>query len=126
MAHLVKTLGARERRIYNIKKFLFLVFTISIGMIFSASVYADVISFTDNRIYWPNWGNNTTDDSQDSIGIPNFLGGTVTIQGSSLTSITFNYTGTITNGWGILQPGDLFIDVGANKTWDYIIRPSTK
>jgi len=85
---------------------------------------AAVINFTDNSWYWPGWQNNQSADNRDTIGIPNITGGNVVITDNGfLSSVTFSYTGNTTSGWTLLRPGDLFIDIGANKSWDYIIRP---
>jgi len=87
----------------------------------SASAYAEIVSFTDNHKYWDGWGNTTGDDNYDTIGIPNFKDGNATINNNKLTNLTFNrYSGT-SSYWGVLSPGDLFIDVGSNKTWDYVV-----
>ncbi len=94
-------------------------------LIFSAkTAKAQIISFTDNVNYWPGWANGTSDDSIEAIGIPNFTGGSATVTSGRLTDLTFNRqpTGWYTNlGWGRLSPGDLFIDLGANGNWDYVV-----
>jgi len=80
------------------------------------------LTFEDTRNYWPSWGNGSGDDSQDTIGDPDFTGETITVEGASLKQITFSFkeweSGTT---WGKLRPGDLFLDVDSNKSWDYVV-----
>lgn len=87
----------------------------------SVSAYAETISFSDTHRYWSGWGNGTSDDNSDTIGIPNFKDGQATVGSNRLNNLTFNrYAGT-SSYWGVLSPGDLFIDVGSNNTWDYVV-----
>ena len=83
---------------------------------------ADAISITfdDTAIIWPGWENGE-DDSIDEIGIPSFTGGTVDITGGDITSITFNQGTTSPSNWGVLSPGDLFIDTDGDDVWDYFV-----
>lgn len=79
------------------------------------------VPFTDTQNYWPGWNNNTGDDSKDSIGTPNFTDGTVEVSGGGyLTKITVNQNSS-PSSYGVLSPGDLFIDVNNNKIWDYVV-----
>jgi len=82
---------------------------------------AQTITFTDTVKYWPGWGNGTPDDTMDTIGIPNFTGGQAVVNNGLLTSLTFNRAAGSTSYWGVLSPGDLFIDLGANGNWDYVV-----
>jgi hypothetical protein len=103
----------------KITSVLGLIIVIMFAMVFNA--HAEIVSFTDNHKYWDGWGNGTSDDNSDTIGIPNFKDGQATITSNMLSNITFNrYAGT-SSYWGILSPGDLFIDVGSNDTWDYVV-----
>jgi hypothetical protein len=82
---------------------------------------AETIPFVDNCIFWPGWGNHTPDDGNDSIGIPNFTGGTAHIENGRLISLTVDRQSSSDALWGLLSPGDLFIDRGADTTWDYAV-----
>lgn len=93
-------------------------------LFFVNTAKAQTINFTDNNIYWPGWYNNTADDSIEHLGNPNFTGGSAIVTDNRLTNLTFNRKSTsiFTNlGWWVLSPGDLFIDVGGNHTWDYVV-----
>jgi hypothetical protein len=87
----------------------------------SVSAYAETISFSDTHRYWSGWENGTGDDSQDTIGIPNFTGGQATVTSNNLYNITFNRAAGTDSHWSVLSPGDLFIDFGSNNTWDYVV-----
>jgi hypothetical protein len=80
------------------------------------------LTFEDTRNYWPGWGNGSRDDSQDTIGDPDFTGGTITVEGAFLKQITFSFkeweSGTT---WGKLHPGDLFLDVDSDDQWEYVV-----
>ena len=84
------------------------------------NVQAQAIPFTDTVKYWPGWGNGTADDNKDTIGTPDFTGGTANIVNRQLNNLTFNRTSG-TSYYSILSPGDLFIDLGANGNWDYAV-----
>ncbi len=94
----------------------------------SVNANAETISFNDNSKYWSGWNNttnNTGDDSADVIGIPNFTDGKAKVGSDLLTNLTFNRQAVTPSYWWVLTPGDLFIDVGADKTWDYVVDLST-
>lgn len=105
----------RRNRIFG---FLVLSFTI----LYASSAKAQIITFNDTAIYWPGWFNSDTtpvvDDNLDVIGIPDFIGGQAIISGNKLTNLAFN-RGSKFNDF--LSPGDLFIDLGANGYWDYVV-----
>jgi hypothetical protein len=85
---------------------------------------ADTVSFGDTTTYWSGWGNGSTDDSRDTIGTPNFIGGTATIDSSgNLTGITVNQSSS-SSWYSLLAPGDLFINVNADldTEWDYVVK----
>jgi hypothetical protein len=84
------------------------------------------VEFGDTSIYWPGWQSpDGADNSKDTIGIPDFTGGSAEINSdSTLQMLTFNYRATDASElpwWSILRPGDLFIDTDADNEWDYLI-----
>ncbi|MFZ5994500.1 MAG: PEP-CTERM sorting domain-containing protein [Thermodesulfobacteriota bacterium] len=90
----------------------------------SSQAFAIEIPFSDTSYYWPTWENGTTDDTRDTIGIPNFTGGKVSISSNGhLENICFNYKAdNYLSIWNVLKPSDLFIDIGADNTWDYLVK----
>jgi hypothetical protein len=80
----------------------------------------EVFTFGDTQNYWPTWGNGTADNATDTIGSPNFTGGTVTVDGGYIKNITFSGTG-FSHYADVVNIGDLFIGVGADKNWDYVV-----
>lgn len=102
---------------------------IIIGMfIASVNANAESISFGDTHKYWDTWGNADNDvpwpgrdNDMDTIGIPNFIGGQATVASAQLTNLTFNRAVGTDSHWGVLSPGDLFIDIGNDKVWDYVV-----
>ena len=102
------------------KTILSLILLLSAFIFLVGSANASTVNFGDSTIYWPGQGNGTQQDNEDVIGIPNILGGSYTITGSVLQSITFQYSGGTTDLWNYLVPGDLFIDADANGRWDYV------
>lgn len=104
------------------KKYLMSICFIIIGIsLISASADANIINFDDTSKYWPGWGNGYSDDNQDVIGIPNFTGGQATVANTKLTNLTFDRAPGSSAYWGVLSPGDLFIDIGADQAWDYVV-----
>ena len=79
-----------------------------------------IVPFGDQSIYWPGWNNGSGDDSDDTIGVPNFTGGSAEFEGSYLTELIFTRESG-THLYDVLSPGDLFIDVGADNDWDYVV-----
>ena len=104
------------------KNKLSLVALIFAGLLLAAPVSAEMISFGDHSIYWP--GYPATDDlygpdnTREEIGGPHLAGGRVVFGPGGITSI-----GIMGNGYSGVLPGDLFIDFGANQTWDYVVAP---
>ena len=86
-----------------------------------ASAGATEISFGDNSNYWPGWDNGSGDDDIDHLGIPDFTGGTAEVVNHNLDSITFNQAVLLSSLWGVISPGDLFIDSNNDQTWDYVV-----
>jgi hypothetical protein len=88
-----------------------------------------VISFEDNTKYWPGWnygnqGFGLADDDLDVIGNPNFTGGTVEINDKGfLSKITIQQKSENNPWYGLLSPGDLFINSNARDkdSWDYMV-----
>lgn len=82
-------------------------------------------TFYDDSIYWPGWANNSpSDNGKDTIGDPNFTGGTVKIDELGyLTQITFSFAswGNTNNGWNKLEPGDLFLSIDNDTNWEYVV-----
>lgn len=84
---------------------------------------ADTLYFGDTAYYWPGFGAINDlygpDNARDSIGEPHLTGGRAeTIANGLLASI-----GIYGSGYGnnLIGPGDLFIDVEADQTWNYVI-----
>ena len=85
----------------------------------SSQAFGITINFSDTQWYWPGWHNGQPSDNTDHVGNPNFTTGAVTIGSTGyLEKITFNYTHFTDNR---LVPAGLFIDIGANNTWDYYV-----
>jgi len=90
----------------------------------SSQAFAIEIPFSDTSYYWPTWKNGTADDTKDTIGIPNLTGGKVSISSNGyLENICFNYKAdNYLSIWNVLKPSDLFIDIGADNTWNYLVK----
>ncbi len=119
------------------KKFMvFMVLMVGSALfLLQGSAQAKTFTFNDNTIYWayttnnsymPGWnsGNSwassdSSDNTRENIGspdFPNITAGRGEIDNGYLTSVSFFY------GKGnTLKSGDVFIDVGADNNWDYII-----
>jgi hypothetical protein len=83
-----------------------------------SQVLADSYTFGDNSITWAGW---TSSISTDTWGTPDFTGGTATTNaGGYLTNLTFNVSNN-SSLYGLLKPGDLFLDTNGDKKWDYIV-----
>ncbi|SMC22556.1 VPLPA-CTERM protein sorting domain-containing protein [Desulfacinum hydrothermale DSM 13146] len=86
------------------------------------------LTFGDNHISWPDrylpdQRNSINNDNIDTIGDPNFTGGTVIVNDNSqLTSIRFFFEewGSVPT-YNMLAPGDLFLDVDGDSQWDYVV-----
>lgn len=99
--------------------------------LFAIQVHASTITFGDTSIRWPGWGggvsprnHSLTDNSRDTIGSPYINGGSLSVTGSTLDAVSINYG--MYETYRSVTPGDLFIDVGANNDWDYVIDTSTR
>lgn len=101
-------------------KRIFKALAIGLMMVFLAgAAQAALVDFTDNVDYWPTWGNGTGDDSTDVIGAPDITDARATVENGFLTQIEFDYTLSS----GLIASGDLFIDVGSDLDWDYVLSP---
>jgi|GEM_PF-1063145 len=89
--------------------------------ILAGSSQALALTFGDTRNYWPGWGNGTSDDGLDTIGEPDFTGAEAATAGGYLQSITFFLADQTSTYWNILESGDLFLDFGADLSWDYVV-----
>ena len=101
------------------KKLCFFLYILALGVLLSApAANAYFITSGNDSIYWPGWQNNAGDDTKDTIGIPNFLGGVAEFNNGGLfTSPTFHVQATDVSYFRLLSPGDLFIDVA--YTFDF-------
>ncbi|ROQ91132.1 PEP-CTERM sorting domain-containing protein [Desulfosoma caldarium] len=93
------------------------------------------LPFGDSQIYWPGYDNTDKDywpgwdNDLDTIGIPDFTGGTVELNDDyELETIVLNLLSWETEpAWSILAPGDLFLDVDQDELWDYVVyNPNSK
>jgi hypothetical protein len=83
-----------------------------------SAVQAAPIAFTDNVNQWTtNFGNMPT---VDVYGTPDVQGGFVNVEAGLLKSVTINFK-SVSPYWSLLEPGSLFIDANADKTWDYLV-----
>jgi hypothetical protein len=87
---------------------------------------AVTVSFGDSIRYWDGYANGTSDDSRDTIGTPDLRGGTATFDTMGrLTNVSITYTGhfsLVASGNGRVIPGDLFLDLGGDGSWDYVMK----
>lgn len=105
------------------KRFLYACLIIFPALFFSgAPADAAPFTFVDTHNHWPTWGNNTSDDDRDVIGVPDLTGGYGTIVNGFIQEIHFEWIG---GGspliGGIDGLGDVFIDKGADGIWDYVL-----
>jgi hypothetical protein len=100
------------------KKLFILLMVCGFVALSARTASAMVIPFADTAIYWPGWNNGTADDSQDRIGAPEFTGGSATVIDNKLMSLSI--VGDF--HWNtLISPGDLFIDLGADNSWNYAV-----
>ncbi|QEM68652.1 PEP-CTERM sorting domain-containing protein [Geobacter sp. FeAm09] len=78
---------------------------------------AHAATYTDTSLNWDTW-TATSNNSADPYGSPDIASTTVTMDTSKLLNITFNLNSYNFN----IASGDLFIDAGADGTWDYVVR----
>lgn len=91
----------------------------------SSSAHAITLTFSDTANYWPGWPSPTnSENSTDVLGVPNLipnsLGGSIVLGSQNqIVSISITYTtGSLGN---LLVPGDIFLNVGNDTIWDYVI-----
>ena len=107
---------------------LFGSFALGLGIVVaSAAANATTVTFGDPVRYWPGYANGTIDDSRDTIGTPDLLGGRAHFDDATgrLLSIEIDYNGhfsLVASGNGRVIPGDLFLDVGQDGDWDTIVK----
>jgi len=116
---------------FGMKKWIFgLCFLVSVC--FALNVYATPVSvdFGDTSTHWEGWGggvctwnSGVSDDSRDTIGTPDLTGGNIVFDEGKLKSVSIDYSNSA--DYGEITPGDLFIDMGADNYWDYVIDTST-
>jgi hypothetical protein len=90
-----------------------------------AGAQAVSVSFGDSVHYWAGHGNGTGDDARDTIGTPDLLGGSAHFEGGLLTQVRIDYLGPFSltgSGRGSVIAGDLFVDAGADGSWDYVMK----
>ncbi len=99
--------------------------------LFAFNAHSLEIRFGDTTGNWTGWGGGvctwaqgTTDNSRDTIGTPNLLGGSVNVNEGVLNSVTFNYINSA--DYGPITPGDLCIDLKADGFWDYVVDTSSR
>ena len=97
---------------------------------FAVNLYALEITFGDNVTHWDGWGggvctwnSSISDDSRDTIGTPDLLGGSIFVEGTTLNGVTINYYNS--DDYGPITPGDLFINIGTDDYWDYVVDTNT-
>lgn len=91
-------------------------------MLLALPVHAALFTFEDTVIYWPTWtSTETSDNTSDVVGVPNITGGSLTTNDSGyLTSVEINWQD---GGHDLIRyPTDIFIDMGSDGDWDYVIK----
>jgi hypothetical protein len=77
----------------------------------AGSVQATPVGFGHGHHDWSGWNNGTGDDNQDSIGIPDFTGGTAEFEESGpLWALMFRQPMVSIRYWERILSGDLFIE----------------
>jgi len=74
-------------------------------------------TYADTSLNWATW-TATSNNSADPYGTPDIVSTSVTMDTGKLLNVTFNLASNNVN----VASGDLFIDTGANQTWDYVVR----
>ena len=80
--------------------------------------WATTYVFQDNAVYWPTWGNGTSDDGRDVIGNPDISGVVVkTNPDNSINTISVSIS-----RWPESYGGSgLFIDTDGDTNWEYYV-----
>ena len=105
----------------------FLVILLLAFVILPNGVWATEITFGDSVFYWDTWKSSDSDwgshdNTTDSIGHPAITGGNCLIDSGYLSQVNIFYTSYDP----LLKAGDLFIDVGSNLYWDYVLTSKGK
>ena len=105
----------------------FLVILILAFVILPNGAWATEITFGDSVFYWDTWKSSDSDwgshdNTTDSIGHPAITGGNCLIDSGYLSQVNIFYTSYDP----LLKAGDLFIDVGSNLYWDYVLTSKGK
>ncbi len=111
------------------KKVTFILVLIT-SLFFWGNLFATPINFSDTANYWPGWGggvrtwkHSIKDNTEEHIGTPDIKGGQVDINNGEINSVTIDYYNSAY--YGDVTPGDLFIDLGSDKYWDYVIQSAS-
>ena len=105
-----------------------LAFTLGTAVVVaSTAAQATTVTFGDNTRYWSGYANGSGDDTRDTIGTPDLLGGHAVLDDTTgrLLSIQIDYDGhfsPVASGNARVIPGDLFLDVGQDGHWDYVVK----
>lgn len=95
-------------------------------LVWSDRAHALTATFGDSVKHWSGFGNGTSDDTRDTIGTPDILGGRAILQGGLLKSIEIDYYGKFSlvaaGRGGSVIPGDLFVNVLCDSDWDYVMK----
>jgi hypothetical protein len=104
-----------------VKKLTFFASIVTL-LLLPCTIFALDFTFGDSVIYWNDWVSSNVDgyvndNTNDTIGDPNLTGGEGTITAGNLTGVNIFY-----NQYDpVVAAGDLFIDVGSNSYWDYVL-----
>ena len=89
---------------------------------FSQASY--VVGFTDTVDHWDGYGNETGQDNDDVIGVPDITGGSVTMDDNGFVDqISFAHGRSDSTSPDM---GDLFLDIGSDGYWDYVVDVDTQ
>jgi hypothetical protein len=87
---------------------------------------ATTLAFGDTHRQWDGYQNGTGDDALDMIGTPDLTGGVATFDDAGrLTGVRIDYAGRfspIASGNARVVPGDLFLDLGSDGDWDFVMK----
>jgi len=105
----------------------FLVILVLTFVILPNGVWATEFTFGDTVLYWDTWESTNSDGGvndnlTDTVGHPDITGGNCIIDSGHLSEINIFYTYYDP----LLKAGDLFIDVGSNLTWDYVLTAASE
>ena len=84
--------------------------------------FAFAFHFNDSNVVWPGWEQNN--NIQDDVyGVPDILGGYINVNNGYLNEIVIEVDKWNINNalYSSLSLGDIFIDLGGNYQWDYVL-----